>query len=61
MDGKKLIDEMCKRLDAKNIRVHDSKIIWKISELSQFELEELVNYPTHARGDGMGFRSQHFD
>ena len=42
MDGKKLIDEMCKRLDAKNIRVHDSKIIWKISELSQFELEELV-------------------
>ena len=43
MDGKKLIKKLCELLRKENIRVYDSNIIMKLAELSQFELEELVN------------------
>ena len=43
MDGKKLIEEICKILDTKDIRRYDSNIVIKLSELTQVQLENLVN------------------
>ena len=42
MNGRQLIDKMCERLDAEDIRKYDSQIVWKISELSKYELEQLI-------------------
>ena len=42
MDGKRLIKVIVDRLDAKDIRCYDTNIISELSELSQFELEQLI-------------------
>jgi len=43
MDGKKLIEKLCELLRKEDIRLYDSNIVIKLSELNQFELETLVN------------------
>ena len=42
MDGNRLVKLIADRLDEKDIRCHDTAIIRELSELSQFELEQLI-------------------
>ena len=42
MDGKRLIEVIVDRLDAKDIRCYDSDIINELSQMTQYELEQLI-------------------
>jgi len=42
MDGKRLIKVIVHRLDSKDIRCYDSAIISELSQMTQYELEQLI-------------------
>ena len=42
MDGKRLIKVIVDRLDTKDIRCYDSDIISELSQITQYELEQLI-------------------
>ena len=42
MNGKTLIDKLCSLLENEGSLVYDSQIIRKLSELSSYELKQLI-------------------
>lgn len=42
MDGNRLIDEICRLLDKEDRRLYDSNIIIRLREITQYELEQMM-------------------
>jgi len=42
MDGKKLIKVIVDKLEAKDIRCYDTAIVSELSQMTQYELEQLI-------------------
>ena len=43
MDGKELIKYICAILEKQNKRLYDSNIVAQLSQMSQYEIEALMN------------------
>ena len=42
MNGRQLIDKICDLLNKENVRLYDSQIVRRLSELSKHELDQLI-------------------